>query len=141
MRREHWIIPESNLLIEKYSKVINLEHMHELDGHLIAQLDTNRTMLHLVDFSDATFFNMDYGDLPIIFNGLLNRLGDTSKVRIALYSGENDKDDYMKVSAFSKYENSRVQMKNFVELIDAVKWLELSQDDRENVWKKLGILL
>ena len=137
MKREHWIIPESNLLIEKYSKVINVEHLEDLNGALFAQLDSKKTMLHLIDFSDATFFNMKYDDLPVIFNGLVNRLGKTPEIRIALFSGNNDKDDYMKVSAFTKYENGRIKIRNFVELLDAVKWLELSQNDRLKVWEEL----
>lgn len=137
MKKEHWIYPESNLIVEKYSKVINREHLDKLDGLLYSQMDKDRLLLHLADFSDATFFNLDYSEMSDIFNDFVHRLGGTVQTKVALYSGNNDKDDYMKVSAFSKYETGKVQMKNFVELIDAVKWLELSQDDRASIWKEI----
>mgnify|MGYP000750406509 CR=1 FL=1 len=137
MKKEHWINPESNLIVEKYSKVINREHLDQLDGRLYNEMDKGRPLLHLADFTDATFFNLDYGEMADIFNDFLNRLGDNVGTKVAFYSGNNDKDDLMKVSAFSKYETSKVQLKSFVELIDAVKWLELTQEDRQEIWKKL----
>lgn len=137
MKKEHWIYPKSNLLVEKFSKVINREHLDKLDGTLYNQMNKERVVLHLADFSDATFFNLEYGEMTDIFNDFIDRLGGDVESKVALYSGNNDKDDYMKVSAFSKHETGKVQMKNFVELIDAVKWLELSQDDRASIWEKI----
>lgn len=139
MKRDHWIYSEQNLLVEKYQKVLNTEHIEALDGRLLSQLDKSRKLLHLVDVSQATLFNIDYGDISGLFEGLKDRIGESNSVKIALFSGENDKDDFMKVSTLTKYESDEIQMRNFVELKDALNWLEIQSDIREKVWSNLNL--
>jgi hypothetical protein len=137
MKRDYWLYPEANLIVDKYAKVLNAEHLDKLDGALIKQMDMSKEMLLLVDLSDATLFNISYGDMPALYSDFLERLGSAASIKLALFSGENDRDDYMKVSTLTKYETERVQMKNFVELKDALNWLELHQDVRHAVWSNL----
>jgi hypothetical protein len=139
MKRDHWIIPESNLLIEKYSRMINREHLEVLDGSLFAKLDKSKQMLHLIDFSEASIINIKYDELNILFSDFQKRLGDNTQIKVAIYNGGNNKSDYLKMSTFSKNESDLIKISTFIELFDAFNWLELSNKDRALIWSHLGL--
>ena len=136
MRRDVWLYPEDNLLVEKYYNVVNGEHLNAHDGSLYRQLDNTRQIISLVDLSEATLFNIDYSEFSELFENFLHRLEGVA-IKVALYSGGNDKDDFMKASTFTKFEGGHVQIENFVELFDAFNWLELDDKLRQKIWPTL----
>lgn len=133
MKRDYWFHKEDNLLVEKYSKIVNREDFGRLNGALYLELDQSKPMQTLVDMSDATLFNIQYGQISTIFKEFLDRVGEQNQINVAIFTGENDKDDYLKISAFSKYESGNVRIKNFDELRDAFDWLNLELDVRKKI--------
>lgn len=136
MKWDYWIYEDDNLIVEKYAKVLNSEHFEARDGRLYRQMNSGKQILQLVDFSEATLFNIQYDEIKMLFNDLNKRIGNAS-VKVAMYTGDNDKDDYMKMSTFSKHETDQIQIKNFVELYDAFTWLDLPDKTRQKVWDNL----
>jgi hypothetical protein len=133
MKRDYWFHKEENLLVEKYSKIVNKDDFDQFNGALYNELDKNQTMLTLIDVSDATLFNIDYGQISSLFKEFLGRVGEDNKMNVAIFHGLNDKDDYLKISAFSKYESDSIQIKNFIELRDAFDWLNTNETVRDKI--------
>lgn len=137
MKRDHWFHTDSNLLVEKYSKIINKEDFERMTGVLYLELDSSKLIKSLIDISDGNLFNINYGQISSIFDEFLIRIKNIENMQVAIFSGLNSKDDFLKISAFSKYESENVKIKNFVELRHAFEWLELNDIDIRKIKKQL----
>lgn len=138
MKRDYWLYPESNLIVEKYYGVVNKEDFDRFDGSLFRQVkgDSN-VVFSVADISEASFFNIKYDDLQHLFDAIVKRVGHDATAKIAFYNGNNAKDDYLKVSQFTKFHANNLEIESFVDLLDVMNWLDLNHDDRENLRKKL----
>ena len=143
MKRDYWLYPESNLIVEKYYGVINPEDFDRFDGSLFRQIkgDENK-VFGLADISQANFFNVKYDDLRHLYDAMVKRVGYDTPAKIAFYNGENAKDDYLKVSQFTKFESLNLQVESFLELSEALDWLCVNDKDRVKVRQRLleGVL-
>lgn len=138
MKRDYWLYPESNLIIEKYYGVINKEDFDRLDGSLLRQVEgSEKEIKALADLSSAHFFNIKYDDLKHVFDAFVKRVGANTVAKIAFFNGENAKDDYLKISQFTKFEAANLEIESFLELPEAMKWLELSKTDQQIARQKL----
>lgn len=138
MKYDFWLYPEANLLVEKFSKIVNLKDFEGFDGSRFAELEkTSDKITSLVDMSDATLFNIKHDEVSKIYKSLVDRIKGNTSMKIAIYNGNNSKDDYLKTSLFTKFENERIQMQNFLDLKEAMNWLELSEDYREKIRVRL----
>jgi len=138
MKRNYWLYPDSNLIVERYYNVVNKEHFDALDGSLFSQLDKSLELLAIVDMSGATLFNIQYGEISSLFKGFISRLGGKEvNIKVAIFCGENSRDDYLKLSTFTKYETEAIRIQCFTEWLPMFNWLNLENKLRDNIRAEL----
>lgn len=138
MKYDFWLYPEANLLVEKFSKIVNLQDFDKFDGSRFAEIEKSSKKIDaLIDMSDATLFNIKHDEIKKIYQSVIDRVKGDTVMKIAIYNGNNSKDDYLKISLFTKFENDRIQMMNFLDLKEAMDWLGLSEDYREKIRVRL----
>ncbi len=134
MKRDYWSYPESNLFVERYSNVVNKEHFDTLDGSLIAQMDKSKEINAIIDMSDATLFNIQYGEISGLFKGFISRLGGSSQsIKVAIFCGANSKDDFLKISTFTKYATDKIKIECYSEWLPLFNWLEIENKQRDQI--------
>lgn len=138
MKHEHWIIESANLLVERYTGVVNKNDIGKGEGRLYRMLDETRPILSIVDVSQAIFFNIKHDEIKQVFQGFEGRIGNNAKGKFVIYNGNNAKDDYLKTSLFSKYETEDVRIQNFIDLKEASDWLELAPEETAKVFRYLS---
>lgn len=143
MKHEYLKFDDEALVVEQFFGVVNAEDIIRTDNEVFSSfrsmIDKGHTCYKLLsDISNAYFDNLKYDQLGQINASIerqLEGLPAGVKLKLALFSGENHKDDFLKASQYTRFETERLTIKNFLDIRDALNWLELDSSTRTKIWE------
>lgn len=143
MKYQKWEHRNGSLVAEKYSGNVEMDDIINNDDELLTDVPPEAgTLRVLTDISEATFHNIGPEEVAQLFQSIDAHAMKTGGMKLALYTGLNNWEDFRFVSDYSEHGSKRpMSVIPFNFLDSAMRWLDLSEKEQEQITKQLRVKL
>ena len=139
MSYKKWEFRDGALIVEKFIGVVSWKQIVEGDEETFSSLDENLYEFRILsDISEATFPDVNFQNIETLFEPIKKNLSKTIGTKTAIYTGENNFEDFQKAMAYAEFGSTLpISIVTFNFLDAAMSWLGLTKQEQMEVRKKL----
>ena len=140
MKYSKWTLGNGTIFVEKYVGKISKEAVLKNDDELLNNAGSDAGPVFIIsDLSQASWEDIGFGDLLDLFQPIEQNSTNVD-MKIALFCGENSIEDYIKASAYSKYDNKfNINVRVFSSIEEIGNWFRLKEEELAQVKTVLNI--